>query len=139
MSRSARFAAPSPSPEVAEALGALPSELQPGLQALRELIFEVAENVGAAPLQESLKWGQPSYLSARPRESTAVRIGANKDREHVALFFHCQSSVVPEFRAMFPDDFRYDGNRAVLFRPGEDLQKDKLRLCIAHALQYRVD
>ncbi len=124
--------------EVAEAFDALPAEHRAGLLELRELILEVAEDVGAAPVHEVLRWGQPSYLAAQPRESTTIRLGSSGDGEHFALFFHCQSSVLPEFRAMFPNEFRYDGNRAILFGPGEDLQKDRLRLCIGHALRYRI-
>lgn len=122
---------------VGAAFADVPAEHRPGLLELRDLILDVAEEVGAAPVQEVLRWGQPSYVSARPRESTTVRLGSSNDGEHFALYFHCQSSVLRDFQGMFPTDFRYDGNRAILFRPGEDLQKDKLRLCIGDALSYR--
>lgn len=129
---------PDQSEEVAEAFAALPAEHRDGLLKLRALILDVADEVGAAPVQEALRWGQPSYLSARPRECTTIRLGASSDRRHFALYFHCQSTVLPVFRSMFPSEFRYDGNRGILFRPGENLHEDKLRLCISHALQYRV-
>lgn len=122
---------------IADAFAKLPEEHQAGLMALRGLILEVAEEVGAAPVQEVLRWGQPSYLSVRPRESTTIRLGSSKDNESFGLYFHCQSTVLSDFRGAFPTNFRYDGNRAILFRPGEDLQEEKLRLCISHALQYR--
>lgn len=128
---------PKPSDEVAAAFAALPREHQDGLRQLRELILDVANEVGAAPVHEALRWGQPSYLSTQPRLSTPVRLGSSRDRKHFALLFHCQSTVLSEFQAMFPDDFRYEGNRAILFRPGEELQPEKLRLCIGHALNYR--
>lgn len=124
--------------DVAAVVAAMPDATREHLLRLRALVFDVADEVGAAPVQEVLRWNQPSYLSARPRASTAVRLAPTRDGEHVALLVHCQSSVIPEFRARFPDDFRYDGNRAILFRPGEDLQADKLILCIGHALRYRV-
>lgn len=127
-----------PTEEVAAAIGALPAEHRVGLLSLRELIFEVGEEVATAPVQEVLRWGQPSYLAARSKESTTVRLGSSKDRQHFGLYFHCQSTVLSDFQAAFPDDFRYEGNRAILFLPGEDLQTDKLHLCIGHALQYRV-
>jgi len=127
-----------PTEEVAAAFGTLPADHRTGLLELRALILEVAEEVGAAPVQEALRWGQPSYRSVRPRESTTVRLGSSKDREHFGLYFHCQSTVLRDFQGLFPNDFRYDGYRAILFRPGEDLQTEKLRLSISHALQYRV-
>jgi hypothetical protein len=128
---------PDQNAQVAEAFAALPVEHRDGLSQLRALILDVARDVGAAPVQEMLRWGQPSYVSARPRECTTIRLGSTRDRRHFALFIHCQSTVLQVFRSMFPSEFRYDGNRAILFLPGEDLQKDKLRLCIGHALQYR--
>jgi hypothetical protein len=84
---------------------------------LRALILDVADEVGAAPVHEALRWRQPSYLSARPGESTAVRLGSSGDGRHLALLFHSRSTVVRDFRDRFPDDFRYDGNRGILFRP----------------------
>ncbi len=126
------------SDEVAAAFAAMPPDHRTELLRLRQLILDVAEEVGAAPVQEVLRWGQPSYLSSRPRESTAIRLGSREDEGCFALLFHCQSTVVPQFRDMFPTGFRIEGRRGLLFRPGEDLQEDKLRLCIAHALQYRV-
>lgn len=122
---------------VAEAFAALPAEHRPGLLELRTLIYDVAEEVGAAPLHEVLRWGQPSYLSARPAEGTTVRLGAHRDRRYFTLYFHCRSTVLGDFRSIFPDEFRYDGVRGILFLPEDDLQKDKLRLCIGHALRYR--
>ncbi len=129
---------PAPPDRVAEAFAGFPDEHRATLDSLRSLIFDVADEVGAAPLTEELKWGQPSYRSARPRESTPIRLASTADGDFVALLAHCQSSVIPDFRAMFPADFRFDGDRAILFRPGEDLQPNRLRLCIEHALRYRV-
>ena len=129
---------PNPPPDVAAAFADLPDDHLESLLTLRSLILDVAEKVGAAPVNETLKWGQPNYLSARPRESTATRLGSTKDLEYFGLFFHCESTVIPEFEGLFPNDFRYDGTRAILFRPGDDLQTEKLRLCIAHALRYQV-
>ncbi len=128
---------PTPPDDVADAIAALPDEHRSTIAALRRLIFDVAEDVGSAPLVEELKWAQPSYRSARARESTPVRLGTTADGEHAALLVHCQSSVIPDFRAMFPTEFRYEGNRAILFAPDDDLQVDRLRLCIEHALRYR--
>lgn len=125
-----------PRDDVAEAFAALPAEHRDTLLRLRALILDVADDVGAAPVRETLRWGQPSYLSARTADSTAVRLGSTSDGRHVALLFHCRSTVVRDFRDMFPNDFRYDGNRGILFRAGDALQEDKLRLCIGHALRY---
>ena len=116
---------------------ATPEPQRSALRQLRQLILDVADDVGAGPVREELKWGQPSYTAACRSTSTAVRLATTADHEQFGLFFHCQTSVVPRFREAFPDDFTFDGNRGVLFRPGDDLQLDRLRLCVEHALTYR--
>ena len=50
--------------------------------------------------------------------------------------FTCQTDILSSFRDRFPSDFRYEGERAILFEEGEDLKADKLRLCITHGLTY---
>ena len=124
--------------EIAAAYRRLPPEHQTGLGELRQLILDVATEVGAAPVQEVLRWGQPGFLPARTQDGTTIRLGSSADGEHFAIYFHCQSTVLSDFQDLFPNDFRYDGRRGILFAPGEDLQHDKLRLCIGHALRYHL-
>ena len=45
-----------------------PETLRRRLMALRALIFETAQSTeGVGALEETLKWGQPSYLTAKRR------------------------------------------------------------------------
>lgn len=122
---------------MASILESLPEHHRSGLVRLRSLIADVADELEVGPVREDVKWGQPSYRGARAHESTPVRLGVSSDGEHYGLFVHCQTSVIPDFRASFPHDFRYDGTRGVLFAPGEIIQETKLRQLIAHALRYR--
>ena len=58
---------------VAEVFRRYPAELRARLMALRELIFDVAAGTeGVGPLRETLKWGQPSYLTDKIPGSTYV-------------------------------------------------------------------
>ncbi len=130
-----------PDPSVQAALDALPDHLRPTLLALRDLILEtVADLPRTHPLLETLKWGQPSYLPQRPRVGSTIRLGATKDGSHAALFFHCQTSIISDFRAGpgADADLGYDGNRAILLDPARDLPRDLLRLPIRHALTYHL-
>lgn len=127
----------SPPPSaVAEWFRAAPPELIDLVDRLRDLIHRVAFDVDAWPLVEELKWGQPSYRSPHGNESTPVRIGWTK-RDDVALLTHCQSSVVPEFRAAFGDQFRFDGDRAVLVSNSDAARIDELTGFVSRALTYR--
>lgn len=130
------FEVPPPPPAVAEWFRTAPPELDDLANRLRDLIHRVAFDVDAWPLVEELKWGQPSYRSPHGNESTPVRIGWTK-RDDVALLTHCQSSVVPEFRAAWGDRFRFDGDRAVLVGKAETARIDELTEFVTRALTYR--
>lgn len=113
-----------------------PEKYRKPLAALRELIFDTAANltvVGA--LEESLKWHQPSYATKVSKSGSPIRIdrfGAEK----IALFFHCQTTLVEEFRALFSDTFEFSKNRAIVLEPEKELPVNELTFCIEQALTY---
>jgi hypothetical protein len=125
-------------PAVAEVFAAYPPELRPSLLALRALIFEVAEEqLGKGGLVETLKWAQPAYLPAKARTGTTVRIDAVKgDPGRYAAYFHCQTTLIDRFRELYPDEFAFEGNRALLFERDRKLPKPTLKHCLALALTY---
>lgn len=116
---------------------AYPGGVRAELMALRALIFATARaTAGVGPLVETLKWGQPAYLPARPRVGTTVRIDALKAPDRYAVFFHCQTTLVSDFRERYPDVFDFQGNRAIILARGAALPRDALAHCIALALTY---
>ena len=124
-------------PQVAAAFAAFPEPARSGLLALRGLIFTVAATTpGVGPLHETLKWGQPAYLTPATRSGSTLRLGATKGG--YALYAHCQTTIIADFRAIFPDDFRYEGNRAVHFAAEQAAPLDKLALLVARALTYHL-
>ena len=107
---------------------------------LRSLIFETAHEIAeVGQLVETLKWGQPSYLPARPRVGSTVRLGSGKAPDRVALFFHCQSRLVEQFRDIYPDQFFYDGNRAIILSVADPVPVDALKHCISLCLTYHLN
>jgi hypothetical protein len=120
---------------------AYPKPLRAKLLALRRLIFETAkatEGVGA--LQETLKWGQPSYLTPETGSGSTIRIdrvksGANR----YAAYFHCQTDLVETFRQLYPTELSFVGNRSILLEAGDELPQAALRHCIALALTYHLN
>lgn len=125
-------------PAVAAVFAAYPPVLLPSLMALRALIFEVAEaQLGKGGLVETLKWAQPAYLPAKARTGTTVRIDAVKgDPDRYAAYFHCQTTLIDSFRELYPDEFTFEGNRALLFERGDKLPKAALKHCVGLALTY---
>lgn len=108
------------------------------LMDLRQLIIEVAaETKGVGELQETLKWGQISYLTVSPRSGTTIRIDEyHPDTQQIAMYVHCQTSLVETFRQMYSDDFQYEGNRAVIWNELSEIQIDILKHFIELALTY---
>jgi hypothetical protein len=114
-----------------------PGPVKSKLLALRKLIFDTAKATpGVGALQETLKWGQPSYLTTESRSGSTVRIDQVKSESGgYAVYFHCQTDLVETFRELYPE-LRYGGNRAILLDAGEKLPEKALRHCIALALTY---
>ncbi len=122
---------------VARVFKAYPPGVRTRLMALRELVFRTAAATpGVGPLTETLKWGQPSYLTEASGSGSTVRIDRLKNGDGYALYFHCQSGLVPAFREIYPDTFRYDGKRAILFGKDERVPARALRHCVALALTH---
>ena len=126
-------------PAVATVFKAYPAGLRRKLMKLRALVFEVAACTdGVGRLTETLKWGQPSYLTEETKSGTTVRIDRLKKGSGYALYVHCQSGLVPKFRELYPDTFRYEGKRAILFDTASRLPLPELRHCIGLALTHHL-
>jgi hypothetical protein len=124
-------------PAVAALFKTYPPAVRGKLMALRELVFDTARKTAAVgPLTEALKWGQPSYLTEETGTGSTVRIDRLKAGDGYAIYFHCQSGLVGQFRALYPDTFRYQGERAILFGPDDRVPTSELRHCIALALTH---
>ena len=125
---------------VAKVFDAYPASMRARLMALRELIFSTAEQTaGIGPVEETLKWQQPSYLTPTTKSGSTIRIDAVASRPgEYALYFHCQTSLVATFKKRFGPIFRYEGNRALLFLESDPLPESELRECIAMALTYHL-
>jgi len=131
---------PFKSPAVARVFDAYPAKVRRAMLALRELIFDTAARTdGVGELEETLKWSEPAYLTARSKSGTTVRIAwKEKQPERYAVYFHCQTNLIDTFRTLFPHDFEFEGNRAIVFKLSDPLPRDTLSLCIAEALTYHL-
>lgn len=123
---------------VAEKFGSYPTTIRPKLMALRELIFQTAAALkGVGKIEETLKWGEPAYLTSQTKSGTTIRIDWKASRPaHYAMYFHCQTNLIATFRATFPREFTFDGNRAIVFHQDDDIPLDALAFCLGAALTY---
>jgi len=115
-------------------------DLRVKLLDLRRLIFDTAATTpGVGVIEETLKWGQPSYLTNHPKSGSTIRIDKVKSApDHYAMYFHCQTRLVETFRQIYPEDLKYEGNRAIVFAVTKKIPEDILRHCIALALTYHL-
>ena len=128
-------------PAVEAAFDAYPKPLKAKLLALRRLIFNTAGNIeGVGPLQEVLKWGQPSYLTQKTKSGSTIRIDRMKSAaSQYAIYFHCQTNLVDTFRELYPAELSYGGNRSIILNADDKVPEPTLRHCVALALTYHLN
>jgi len=126
--------------DVAAVFRSYPKPVKEKLLMLRQLIYEVAGYTdGVGQIEETLKWGQPSYLTVSPKSGTPIRIDrVGSDNDTYALYVHCQTTLIDTFKEMYPDEFTYEGNRSILFTVNDDINENALRHCISLALTYHL-
>nr|WP_246556739.1 DUF1801 domain-containing protein [Bradyrhizobium liaoningense] len=107
---------------------------------VRDLIFATAaahDEVGR--LSETLKWGEPAYLTEASGSGSTIRLGRVKDSAHAAILFNCKTTLIDTFRERFPDRFEYRQTRALLLPVAGKLRKQELIVCLSLALTYHLD
>lgn len=123
-------------PDVARVFEAYPALLRRRLLRLRRLIFDTAAAVGVGRVEETLRWGEPAYVTTTGSGST-IRIDRRRQSPtQYAMYFHCRTSLVDTFRTAFPDTFTFEGNRAIVFDEGDRVPVRELAVCIETALTY---
>ena len=127
-------------PAVDGVFDAYPRPVKAKLLALRRLILETAAATkGVGELQETPKWGQPSYLTAATKSGSTIRIDRVKaSANQYAVYFHCQTDLVATFRELYPVELTYAGNRAVIFNADDAIPEAALRHCLGLALTYHL-
>jgi Domain of unknown function (DU1801) len=123
---------------VAQTFAAYPAGMRRKLLALRELIFQTAAaTIGVGDLDETLKWGEPAYLTTKSKSGSTVRIDWKKSNPtRYAMYFNCQTNLIETFKTLFPAEFKFEGNRAIIFEESETIPTEALAYCIATALTY---
>ena len=132
--------ASAPDAAVAQVLAACPPTQRRRLHKLRTLIFETAAATeGVGEIEETLKWGEPAYLTPHSKSGSTIRIGWKPSRPNqVAMYFHCQTDLVQTFRTLFAQELKFEGKRAIVFDDGDAMPADALAVCIRAALTYHL-
>jgi hypothetical protein len=122
-------------PEVQEKFDNYPNHIKPLLLQVRELIFSIAEELNLGEVDETLKWGEPSY---QVKSGSPIRIDwkANSPNQYF-LFFHCQTKLIDTFRELYSEVFEFEGNRAIVFHINQKIPINALTHCMKMAMNYK--
>lgn len=120
---------------VQQKFNSYPTEVAVLLNIVRELVFSVVQQDGISDITETLKWGEPSYVS---KIGSTVRIDwKSKYPEHYYIYFNCKTSLIETFKEIYGDTFNYEGNRAIVLNVKQQLPRKQLAHCISMSLRYK--
>jgi len=122
-------------PAVDQVFKNYPVHVRKQMASLRKLVKKAAQELpDVTDLEETLKWGEPSYLS---KKGSTVRMDwKEKKPDQYALYFKCTSKLVETFKHVYGDFFNYEGTRAIIFKLNDELPEKELKKCIQAALRY---
>ena len=85
--------------EVADVFNSYPQNIKSKLMFLRQLIFDGAASIeGIGKIEETLKWGEPSYLTPESKSGSTIRIAwKESQKENYSILFKCTANLVPAF------------------------------------------
>ncbi len=112
-----------------------PKHAKAVLLQVRSLIQEIAQQQDLGVVEETLKWGEPSY---RVKGGSAVRFDwKEKTPQQYFLFFNCKTKLVDTFRELYSDDLEFQGNRAIVLNLNEPIPITIVQHCIELSLKYK--
>ena len=122
-------------PDVAEVFNHYPIPIRKKLMCLRQLVLDTAaETKSITTLEETLKWGEPSYLT---KGGSTIRMDWKKSKpDQYALYFNCKTTLVDTFKERYGSKFKFEGNRSIIFNINDDIPIDELKHCILLSLTY---
>lgn len=122
-------------PEVVKVFNNYPEHMRQKLVLLRQLVLDTAsETEGVSTLEESLRWGEPSYLT---KSGSTIRMDWKESKpDQYAMYFHCKTKLVDTFKELYRDKFKFEGNRAIVFYKDDEIPVIELKHCISLSLTY---
>ncbi|MDE0043091.1 MAG: DUF1801 domain-containing protein [Candidatus Poribacteria bacterium] len=122
-------------PEVARVFDGYPEPVRKKMLRLRQIVLDTAsETEGVDALEETLKWGEPSYLA---KGGSTIRMDWKvRAPNQYAMYFNCNTSLIATFKDVYGDVFTFEGNRAIVFGETDELPFTELKHCVSLALTY---
>ena len=122
---------------ILDSYGRFEPETRTDLLQIREMVLRVAQsNEAIGEIEETLKWGEPSYLTPQTKSGSTLRLSQTKTDLKPALFVNCQTTLVDEIRELYPDAFDFEGTRGVVLKSSPNDVSQELEHTIALVLTY---
>lgn len=120
-------------PIVEEKLRVYPTSALNKFHEIRSLIFDLAEQHKLGEVEETLKWGQPSYLC---NKGSTLRLDwQKKNPDKLSVFFNCKTNLVETFKEIFSDNIEFDGKRIIQLSLDKPTPTE-IETCLLMALKY---
>ncbi len=121
--------------EVAEVFTKYPESIRKKLMQLRQLVLDTAsETEGIKEVEETLKWGEPSYLV---KGGSTIRMDWKESKPNeYALYFNCKTKLADTFKELYSNKLNIEGNRAIIFNEKDEIPIKEIKHCISLALTY---
>jgi hypothetical protein len=134
----ANLQVPAPSGDVGKVFATYPAPARKLLLAIRAILYETAHSLPeAGRITETLKWGEPAYLTSAPKSGTTIRLAWSPKRPDTAgIFVNCQTTLLDDWRSLYGETLDLVGNRQIRLPLDSPLPADPIRHCLAMALTY---
>lgn len=121
-------------------LNGWPKDAQTYFHDLRNIVHNAAgANPVVGPLTETLKWGEPSFLTDKSRSGTTLRAAwKSKTPNEMGLFVICRTDMLEQVRALYPEAFRYEGTRAAYLTLSHPIPEDAVSYLTSRAQTYHL-
>ena len=122
-------------PRVEKVFETYPIRVRDKMVFLRNLVHEVAnKSEDIRNLEETLRWGEPSFIT---KHGSTLRMDwKEKNPNQYAIYFKCTSQLVPTFKLVYGDLFKYEKTRAILFDLDDEIPITEIKNCIKACLTY---
>lgn len=112
-----------------------PEEIQQNLMNIRRLIIETAQEENEiGTIEETLKWGEISYLT---KKGSTIRLSwQSSTPNHYGIYFNCKTKLVDTFKEIYRDTFKYETNRAIILSNKQAIPVEPLKHCLHLSLTY---
>ncbi|MEP4890752.1 MAG: DUF1801 domain-containing protein [Aliiglaciecola sp.] len=124
-----------PGQPVLDLIACYPAKPREALFALRELILQVATRCPEVKnLEETLKWGEPSYLC---KSGSTLRMDWKpREPDFIFIYVNCQTKLIETCKELYADQLNFVGRRAIALPLNMALPETVLSHCIELTLKY---